>query len=93
LGLAQIAGVVDIMGKELPANSLSRGVMGEVQREILHIQAMLSPGGVAQTTSQTLDDFPTRQISGRNRQKENASTSVQECFVLTPFIGITLNGN
>lgn len=40
--LAGIAGVVDIMGKELPANSPSRGVMGEVQREILHIQAILN---------------------------------------------------
>lgn len=40
--LAGIAGVVDIMGKELPANSPSRGVIGEVHREILHIQAILN---------------------------------------------------
>ncbi|MGB9507663.1 MAG: ATP-binding protein [Candidatus Acidiferrum sp.] len=40
--LAGIAGVVDIMGKELPANSPSRGVIGEVQREILRIQAILN---------------------------------------------------
>ena len=40
--LAGIAGVVDIMGRELPASSPSRTVMGEVQREILHIQAILN---------------------------------------------------
>lgn len=40
--LAGIAGVVDIMGKELPANSPSRAVIGEVHREILHIQAILN---------------------------------------------------
>jgi len=40
--LAGIAGVVDIMGKELPANSPSRSVIGEVHREILHIQAILN---------------------------------------------------
>jgi len=40
--LAGIAGVVDIMGKELPANSPSRGVIGEVHLEILHIQAILN---------------------------------------------------
>jgi two-component system, NtrC family, sensor kinase len=40
--LAGIAGVVDIMGKELPVNSPSRAVIGEVQREILHIQAILN---------------------------------------------------
>jgi len=40
--LAGIAGVVDIMGKELPANSSSRAVIGEVHREILHIQAILN---------------------------------------------------
>jgi signal transduction histidine kinase len=40
--LAGIAGVVDIMGKELAANSPSRGVIGEVHREILHIQAILN---------------------------------------------------
>jgi len=40
--LAGIAGVVDIMGRELPANSPSRTVMGDVQREILRIQAILN---------------------------------------------------
>jgi len=40
--LAGIAGVVDIMGKELPSTSPSRGVIGEVHREILHIQAILN---------------------------------------------------
>jgi two-component system, NtrC family, sensor kinase len=40
--LAGIAGVVDIMGKELPANSPSRVVIGDVHREILHIQAILN---------------------------------------------------
>ncbi len=40
--LAGIAGVVDIMGKELPANSASRTVIGDVHREILHIQAILN---------------------------------------------------
>jgi two-component system NtrC family sensor kinase len=40
--LAGIAGVVDIMGKELPASSPSRAVIGEVHREILRIQAILN---------------------------------------------------
>ncbi len=40
--LAGIAGVVDIMGKELPAESPSRGVINEVHREILRIQAILN---------------------------------------------------
>ena len=40
--LAGIAGVVDIMGKELPANSPSRAVIGDVHREVLHIQAILN---------------------------------------------------
>jgi hypothetical protein len=40
--LAGIAGVVDIMGKELPAHSPSRTVIGEVHGEILHIQAILN---------------------------------------------------
>jgi two-component system NtrC family sensor kinase len=40
--LAGIAGVVDIMGRELPANSPSRTVISDVQREILHIQAILN---------------------------------------------------
>jgi signal transduction histidine kinase len=40
--LAGIAGVVDVMGKELPANSPSRAVVGDVQKEVLHIQAILN---------------------------------------------------
>jgi two-component system, NtrC family, sensor kinase len=40
--LAGIAGVVDIMGKELPADSPSRDVIGEVHKEILQIQAILN---------------------------------------------------
>src|SRR5208337_3161072 len=40
--LAGIAGVVDVMGKDLPANSPSRSVMGDVQKEIRHIQDILN---------------------------------------------------
>jgi len=40
--LAGIAGVVDIMGKELPPTSPSRAVIGDVHREVLHIQAILN---------------------------------------------------
>jgi len=40
--LAGIAGVVDIMGRELPPNSSSRAVIGDVHREVLHIQAILN---------------------------------------------------
>jgi two-component system, NtrC family, sensor kinase len=40
--LAGIAGVVDIMGRELPPNSPSRAVIGDVHSEILHIQAILN---------------------------------------------------
>lgn len=40
--LAGIAGVVDVMGKELPATSPSRAVIGDVQKEVLHIQAILN---------------------------------------------------
>jgi signal transduction histidine kinase len=40
--LAGIAGVVDIMGKELPAHSPSRTVITDVQREIFRIQAILN---------------------------------------------------
>jgi signal transduction histidine kinase len=40
--LAGIAGVVDVMGKELPPHSPSRTVLGEVQREVFHIQAILN---------------------------------------------------
>ncbi|HET7105350.1 MAG TPA: ATP-binding protein [Candidatus Acidoferrum sp.] len=40
--LAGIAGVVDVMGKELPAASASRAVLGDVRNEILHIQNILN---------------------------------------------------
>ena len=40
--LAGIAGVVDVMGKELPADSASRTVLADVQNEILHIQNILN---------------------------------------------------
>jgi signal transduction histidine kinase len=40
--LAGIAGVVDVMGKELPANSPSRAVMDDVQKEVFHIQNILN---------------------------------------------------
>lgn len=40
--LAGIAGVVDIMGRELPPKSASRAVIGDVHREVLHIQAILN---------------------------------------------------
>ncbi len=40
--LAGIAGVVDVMGKELPAESASRAILGDVRNEILHIQNILN---------------------------------------------------
>ena len=40
--LAGIAGVVDVMSKELPAESASRAVLADVQNEILHIQNILN---------------------------------------------------
>jgi len=40
--LAGIAGVVDIMGKELPPSSSSRSVIGDVHREVVRIQAILN---------------------------------------------------
>jgi signal transduction histidine kinase len=40
--LAGIAGVVDVMGKELPPESASRAVLADVQNEILHIQNILN---------------------------------------------------
>lgn len=40
--LAGIAGVVEVMGRELPKESPSRGVLPEVQIEIHHIQAILN---------------------------------------------------
>jgi len=40
--LAGIAGVVEVMGRELPKESSSRTVLPEVQNEIQHIQMILS---------------------------------------------------
>jgi len=40
--LAGIAGVVEVMGRELPKESSSRAVLPEVQIEIHHIQAILN---------------------------------------------------
>jgi len=40
--LAGIAGVVDVMAKELPPNSPSRAVLGDVQNEVLRIQSILN---------------------------------------------------
>jgi signal transduction histidine kinase len=40
--LAGIAGVVEVMGRELPQESASRAVMPEVQSEIQHIQTILN---------------------------------------------------
>ncbi|HEV2194157.1 MAG TPA: ATP-binding protein [Candidatus Acidoferrum sp.] len=40
--LAGIAGVVEVMGRELPKESSSLAVLPEVQNEIQHIQAILS---------------------------------------------------
>src|SRR6516162_3246706 len=40
--LAGIAGVVDVMSRELPSTSSSRAVIGDVHREVLHIQAVLN---------------------------------------------------
>ena len=40
--LAGIAGVVDVMARELPAESISRTVLGDVQNEILRIQNILN---------------------------------------------------
>ncbi|HEY6946917.1 MAG TPA: ATP-binding protein [Candidatus Acidoferrum sp.] len=40
--LAGIAGVVEVMGRELPQESSSRTVLPEVQSEIQHIQAILN---------------------------------------------------
>jgi len=40
--LAGIAGVVDVMGRELPPNSASRTVLDDVRSEILHIQEILT---------------------------------------------------
>ena len=40
--LAGIAGVVEVMGRELPPESASRTVLPEVQSEIQHIQAILN---------------------------------------------------
>jgi len=40
--LAGIAGVVDVMSKELPADGPSRAIMGDVQKEVRHIQDILT---------------------------------------------------
>jgi hypothetical protein len=40
--LAGIAGVVDVMSRELPADGPSRAIMGDVQKEVLHIQDILN---------------------------------------------------
>ena len=40
--LAGIAGVVDIIGKELPADSPSRAIMGDVQNEVARIKNILN---------------------------------------------------
>ena len=40
--LAGIAGVVEVMGRELPKESSTRAVLPEVQNEIHHIQAILN---------------------------------------------------
>jgi len=40
--LAGIAGVIDIIGRDLPASSPAREVLGEVQQEILQIKRILS---------------------------------------------------
>lgn len=40
--LAGIAGVVEIMGKDLPPESPSRAILGDVQDEIRHIQTILN---------------------------------------------------
>jgi len=40
--LAGIAGVVEVIGRELPADSSSRSVLPEVQGEIHHIQSILN---------------------------------------------------
>jgi len=40
--LAGIAGVVEVMGRELPSGSASRAVLGDVRNEILRIQEILN---------------------------------------------------
>ena len=40
--LAGIGGVIEIIGRDLPATSPSRGVLEEVQQEVVHIQKILS---------------------------------------------------
>lgn len=40
--LAGIAGVVDVMSKELPPNSPSRAVVADVQNEVVHIKNILN---------------------------------------------------
>jgi signal transduction histidine kinase len=40
--LAGIAGVVEIVGRDLPANSAAKSVLGEVRHEIVHINKIVS---------------------------------------------------
>ena len=40
--LAGIAGVVEIIGRDLPSNSAAVGVLGEVRHEVLHINKIVS---------------------------------------------------
>jgi hypothetical protein len=40
--LAGIAGVVEIIGRDLPANSAAVGVLGEVRHEVMHINKIVS---------------------------------------------------
>src|SRR5581483_5511531 len=40
--LAGIAGVIEIIGRDLPDTSPARAVVGEVQQEVLHIKRILS---------------------------------------------------
>lgn len=40
--LAGIAGVIEIIGRDLPETSPARSVLGEVQQEVLHIKRILS---------------------------------------------------
>jgi len=40
--LAGIAGVIEIVGRDLPANSPARSVLGDVRHEVLHINRIVS---------------------------------------------------
>jgi signal transduction histidine kinase len=71
--LAGIAGVVDIMGKELPANSPSRAVIGEVQREVVHIQAILND--LLSYSRPRPPDFHFANLSTRSSKRWNSRVS------------------